>query len=112
MDTFTVPGEMPIAYFLLIIIYVLRKEVDRWLKKEWKKRKGEFFLIGWWCGLLIMFIIEFKTHGNYTVPKRMIETCIWILIPFAVTASSKIVHANRKSCEQKIEEAISETTKR
>ena len=112
LDTFSVPGEMPAAYFLLIIIYVLRKEVDRWLRKHWKKRKGEFFLIGWWCGLLIMFIIEFKTHGHYAVPKRMIETCIWILIPFAATAVSKIVHARVKSDAQTVTEAISKTAKK
>ena len=48
LDAFQVPAYMPFAYFLLILIYVLKKEVHRWLKRSWKKQKGEFFLIGWW----------------------------------------------------------------
>jgi len=95
-DTFTVPTEMPFAYFLLILIYVLRKEVDRWLRKAWKKRKGELFLVGWWFALLIMFIIEFKTLGKYSVPNRMINTCFWILIPYGVTTVSKIINGYLK----------------
>lgn len=92
IDQFTVPKNMPFAYFMLILIYVMRKEVSRWLKENMKKRRGEIFLIGWWLSLLVMFVIEFNTHGKYCVPKRMMETCIWILLPYIGTLISRIAY--------------------
>src|SRR3989344_401067 len=91
-DNYAVPLEMPLSYFLLVMIYVLRKEVDRWLKKSLRKRKGEYFLLGWWLAMLVMFVIEFMTLGRYSVPSRMVETCIWVLIPYCLSALSKILH--------------------
>lgn len=92
VNTFRIPEEMPFVYFLLILIYALRKEVDRWLKKTRKARKGELFVLGWWFAMLVMFIIEFRSLGFYTVPDRMIQTCIWVLLPYAATSISKIIH--------------------
>ncbi|MFA6495630.1 MAG: hypothetical protein WCV50_00735 [Patescibacteria group bacterium] len=89
-DNFSIPGSMPFAYLLLILIYVLRKEVDRWLRRNTKKRRGELFVIGWWLTLLMMFIVEFSTHSRYCVSKRMMETCILVLLPYIGTIVSKI----------------------
>jgi hypothetical protein len=87
---------MPIAYFLLVLIYVLRKNVDRWFEKNWKKRKGELYLVGWWLAMLVMYVIEFKTNGQYHVPPKMIETCILVLLPYGANAVSKHMHKHRR----------------
>ncbi|MFH0804694.1 MAG: hypothetical protein V1916_00695 [Patescibacteria group bacterium] len=80
----SVPYEMPIFYAVLVLLYVLRKQADSWLDTTIKKRKGEYFLIGWWFALLVMFVIQVVTGGRYAVPRRMVETCLLISIPFVV----------------------------
>jgi len=92
LDNFIVPSTMPVGYFLLVLIYVLKKNVDRWFKINWKKRKGELYLVAWWLAMLMMYVVEFATHGQYRVPQKMIETCILILLPFGSNAISKIMH--------------------
>lgn len=81
-DRIYVPIEMPFFYTTLIMLYVLRKRAEAWLDTARKKRKGEYFLIGWYAALLGMLINQIFSHGQYTVPKRMYETCLLILIPF------------------------------
>jgi ACR3 family arsenite efflux pump ArsB len=80
----SVPSEMPIFYAVLVLLYVLRKRADSWMDTAIKKRGGEYFLVGWWFTLLVMFVIQVVTGGRYAVPRRMVETCLLISIPFVV----------------------------
>lgn len=100
LDHFKVPSEMPYGYLVILGMYALRKEAKRWLEQEQKKRKGEVFFYIWWYSLLGMLVIEFYTHDNYSVPKRMLETCISISIPFVITAISKLLHQARANKKQ------------
>lgn len=97
VDKFTVPPTMPVVYILLIFVFVLKKNVDRWFNRNWKKRKGELYLVGWWIAMLMMYIIQFETHDQYRVPPKMIETCILILLPYGVNTISKVLHTQLKS---------------
>jgi len=92
LDSFSVPGSMPFGYFLLLILYIVKKESDRWLDVRWKKRKGEFYLVAWFIVAGVMFIIEFFTLDKYIVPKRLIETLIWIVVVYFGAMISIIIH--------------------
>lgn len=92
LDTFSVPEGMPFCYFLLLILYIVKKESDRWLDIRWKKRKGEFYLVAWFIVSGIMFIIDFLTLGKYAVPNRLIETLIWIIVAYSGAMISIIMH--------------------
>ncbi|MCH7491962.1 hypothetical protein IID19_00010 [Patescibacteria group bacterium] len=83
---------MPIVYFFLLILYIVKKESDRWLDIKWKKRKGEIYLVLWFVVTGVMFIIEWFTSGYYLVPGRLIETLIWIIVAYAGAMVSIIVH--------------------
>jgi hypothetical protein len=88
-DKFTVPAEMPFVYVLLFLLYV---EVEQWLRRQWKHDTGELFLIGWWFAMLVMYVIEFATISKYSVPRRMVETCVLMLVPFVLGIFSKVMH--------------------
>ncbi len=92
LDSFSVPGSMPFGYLLLLILYIVKKESDRWLDVRWKKRKGEFYLVTWFIIAGVMFSIEFYTLGKYTVPGRLIETPIWIVVAYSGAMISIIMH--------------------
>ena len=100
LDHFQVPSEMPLGYLIILGMYALRKEAKRWLEREQKKRRGEVFFYIWWVSLLSMLIIVFYTRNNYSIPKRMFETCISISIPFVITAISKLLHRARTDKKQ------------
>ncbi|XOU94816.1 MAG: hypothetical protein ACNFW9_01985 [Candidatus Kerfeldbacteria bacterium] len=91
-ENFTVPGGMPFGYFMLLLLYIIKKESDRWLKIHWEKRVGEFYLIGWFVAMMIMFIIEFSTDGEYKVPRKLFETIIAIVVAYIGSMSSIIIH--------------------
>ena len=92
LDSHVVPWRMPIVYFLLLTLYIVRKESDRWLDIKWKKRKGEIYLVLWFVVTGVMFVIEWSTSGYYLVPGRLIETLIWIIVAYAGAMISIITH--------------------
>lgn len=92
LDSYVIPYRMPIVYFFLLILYIVKKESDRWLDIKWKKRKGEIYLVLWFVVTGVMFIIEWFTSGYYLVPGRLIETLIWIIVAYAGAMVSIIVH--------------------
>ena len=95
IDAFKVPPSMPFIYAILVFLYFVNKEFDRWLNRSWRKRQDEYFIVIWWCVLLAMTVIEFATQGKLTVPTRMIETCLAITVPFLLTEVSKHIHAKK-----------------
>ncbi|MFA5052326.1 MAG: hypothetical protein WC544_04705 [Patescibacteria group bacterium] len=97
----SIPFEMPLFYGLIVLLYVLRKNTDAWLEKIRNKRPGEYFLIGWWLGLLAMFVIQILSRGAYIVPKRMLETCLIISVPYIVSEYLKARQALTRNGREK-----------
>ncbi|RJO59797.1 hypothetical protein C4546_00305 [Candidatus Parcubacteria bacterium] len=94
-DAFTTPRSLPFIYAVLIFTYFCRKEIDRWLGKFWKKRQGEYFFVAWWCTLLIMYVLVFLFPQKFILPRKMLETCLAMTLPFLLTEISKKLHACR-----------------
>ncbi len=73
-----VPGYMPFSYFLLLSLYVVRKEVKKRLKRARVKRKGEIYLKLWWVVLFLLYIVEAFSGGYLQVPWKAVETVLLI----------------------------------
>lgn len=92
LDNYMVPDTMPFGYFMLLLLYVIKKGSDLWLNIHWQKRKGEFYLVAWFVVMMMMYIIQFVTDGAYVVPKSMLVTIIGIVIAYTGSMVSTIAH--------------------
>lgn len=97
IESFKVPAEMPFGYMVFLVLYVLQKEAKRWLDHEQKKRRGEVYFFIWWSTWLLMLITEFLQPNDFDVPVKMLETCVFVSVPFVVTAVSKLFHEAYRS---------------
>jgi len=73
-----VPGYMPFSYFLLLSLYVVRKEVKKRLRRARVKRRGEIYLKLWWAVLFLLYLVEGMSGGYFQVPWKAVETVFFI----------------------------------
>lgn len=86
------PFKMPASYLVLLILYAVRKETERWLRRIRRKRRGEIFFWLWWFLLLTMFIISSLSRGKYGVPDKALETCLYVSGVYFGTELSKLLY--------------------
>ena len=91
-EGYATPETMPFGYFMLLFLYVIKKASDLWLNIQWKKRKGELYLISWFIVMMVMYIIQFATNGEYVVPRSLLVTIIGIVIAYACSMISTVAH--------------------
>lgn len=91
VNRWVLPSSMPLAYFLLISAYGIRKEIDRWVHGQTKRRRGERFFWMWALMAFALYVASFVTHGEYVVPRSLLETWLYATIVYAGTGTSRIL---------------------
>jgi hypothetical protein len=103
IDRFQVPPSMPFAYLVFLVAYGVRKEVDRWVKVSYKKRRGEYFFWLWALYLFVLYVVEWYTREKYVVPSRSIEALVYAGIVYVGTGTSRILRLWKLRDERRAE---------
>ena len=83
------PTSAPFLYFTILSTWVIKKEINRWLKKKWIKKKGELYVACWLIMTWLMILISTITKGKYELPSKLIETVLYVVMIYLGTCFSK-----------------------
>lgn len=81
----TTPEYMPFAYFSLLALYVIRKEVRKRLREARRRRKGEIYPKIWWVLLFLLFLTQALTNGYLRVSMKAVETVLLVSLTYCST---------------------------
>lgn len=84
-----IPKETPFLYFIILAFWVIKKEIERWLKKKWVKRKGEIYVMAWLALGWIMVLISSFFKGKYQIPAKLMETILYVVFIYIGSCFSK-----------------------
>jgi len=87
--TLKLPMPAPFLYFTILAAWVIKKEINRWLKKKWIKKKGELYVASWLIMTWLMILISTVTKGKYQLPSKLIETVLYVVMVYLGTCFSK-----------------------
>lgn len=83
------PTSAPFLYFVILAAWVTRKEIERWLRKRWMKKKGELYVYVWLIMIWLVILISTVTKGKYQLPSKLIETVLYVVMVYLGTCFSK-----------------------
>lgn len=61
-DTLPLPDVAATSYLILLGVYILQKEVNRWTGAKIGHKPGELVVFIWWTSLMIMVLLSFVTR--------------------------------------------------
>ncbi|OGN04558.1 MAG: hypothetical protein A2831_00885 [Candidatus Yanofskybacteria bacterium RIFCSPHIGHO2_01_FULL_44_17] len=95
IDFFVPALELPdvavTSYLILLGVYILHKEVNRWTGVKIKARPGESIVYIWWSSLLVMVVLSFLT--KLEVPEALKFMSYEILGALLVSEISKSLNS-------------------
>lgn len=103
------PKEAPFLYFIVLAAWIIKKEIEKWLKNRWIKNKGEFYVLAWLALIWMMLIISALSKGKYEIPPTMIETVIYVVMAYFGTyflkfkRYQKLLEKRLKEKQKKVE---------
>ena len=83
------PAPAPFLYFVILAVWVTRKEVERWLRTKWIGKRGELYVLVWLIMTWSMIFVSTTTNGKYQIPPKLIETLLYVIMVYIGTCFSK-----------------------
>lgn len=105
IQTLPLPDVAVTSYLILLGVYIVHKEVNRWTGVKMNAKPGELIVFVWWFSLLVMVLVSFLTQLH--VPEGIKFMSYEILGALLASEISKSVNAymiktetkNRRSTE-------------
>lgn len=92
------PDVAATSYLILLGVYILHKEVNRWTGVKMAARPGEFIVYVWWGSLMIMVLVSFLT--KLQVPETIKFMSYDILGALLVSEISKSLNSYKIKTDQ------------
>ena len=91
IQTLPLPDVAVTSYLILLGVYIVHKEVNRWTGVKMSAKPGELIVFVWWFSLLVMVLISFLTQLH--VPEGIKFMSYEILGALLASEISKSVNA-------------------
>ncbi len=91
VPTLELPDVAVTSYLILLGVYIIHKEVNRWTGVKMRPKPGESIVYIWWSSLLIMVVISFWT--DLRVPEAIKYMSYDILGALLVSEISKSLNS-------------------
>ena len=89
------------AYYASLTVYVVYKEIKRWLGQHEENRLGGIWVLIWWTSVFLMEAISFATQERFTVPVAQYAVALAVSIHFLLSRLSKCLH-HKKITRRKV----------
>ncbi|MBI2063375.1 MAG: hypothetical protein HYT65_00050 [Candidatus Yanofskybacteria bacterium] len=100
IPTLPLPDVAITSYLILLGVYIVHKEVNRWTGVKMSAKPGELIVFVWWFSLLVMVLFNFLTQLH--VPEGIKFMSYEILGALLASEISKSLNAYRLKTEQNL----------